>query len=226
MVLYATVITVIVAVSLSFLSESLKEKQYHNELQAKKIEILRSVGLDTVADPGLFFDRNIHGLVLNKEGEVLEGKPAIEVDVKAENKKPAGQDRLLPIFIYTRQDSGKIYIIPLYGAGLWDDIWGYIALEDDFNTVYGTSFGHKGETPGLGGEITTDWFQKSFKGKTIFEGDEFVSVIVKKGKLDNPKHQVHSITGATMTSNGVTNMIRDDLANYLAYFEKVKNGEL
>jgi len=223
MLIYAAVITIIVAVSLSFLSESLKDIQHKNEQAAMKVEILHAIGLDTVANPEQFFDQKIKGIVVNNKGEVLKDKLAIDVNVKAENKKANDDDRLLPLYIYSSPEGSKIYVLPMYGSGLWDDIWGYMAIQGDFNTVFGTSFGHKGETPGLGGEITTDWFQKSFAGKQIMDQGNFVSVEVKKGKLDNPDHQVQSITAATMTSNGVSSMIKDDVADYVPYFDKLKN---
>ncbi len=222
MLFYAAIITIIVAVSLSFLSESLKEKQHKNEQAAMKNEILHALGLDTLANPEQFFDEKIEGIVVDNKGDVLEGEAAIDVNVKAENKKANDDERLLPLYIYSSPEGSKIYVLPMYGSGLWDDIWGYMAIQGDFNTVFGTSFGHKGETPGLGGEITTDWFQKSFAGKQFMDNKSFVSIEVKKGKLDNPDHQVQAITAATMTSNGVTNMIKDDLADYLAYFNKLK----
>ena len=106
-------------------------------------------------------------------------------------------------------------VIPVYGAGLWDAIWGYVALEPDMNTVKGIVLDHKGETPGLGAEIATVKYQSKFVGKTIFEGDEFVSVSLRKGGAKDPAHEVDAITGGTKTSDGVTAMLRTSIGHYL-----------
>ncbi len=110
------------------------------------------------------------------------------------------------------------------GKGLWGPIWGYIALSEDFNAIYGANFDHKSETPGLGAEINEQWFQDMFKGKNIFnEQGKFVSVeVMKGGAPDDAAHAVDAISGGTITSNGLENMIMDCLAPYQAYFEKNK----
>lgn len=117
------------------------------------------------------------------------------------------------------------YIIPVRGKGLWGPIWGYIALEGDMNTVYGVSFGHKSETPGLGAEIETVKFQQQFNGKKIFDQDgDFVSIkAVKGGALPDNIHGVDAVSGATITSDGVTEMFRRTLSNYIPYFKKTKS---
>ncbi|MFC2087108.1 NADH:ubiquinone reductase (Na(+)-transporting) subunit C, partial [Bacteroidota bacterium] len=121
-------------------------------------------------------------------------------------------------------------IIPLRGKGLWGPIWGYVSLEDDYNTVYGAVFDHKTETPGLGAEINTTWFQKPFKGKNIFnQSGEFVGINIYKGgsgaaaNAGDLKHGVDGISGGTITSKGVEAMIHDNLNLYTAYFNKNKN---
>jgi Na+-transporting NADH:ubiquinone oxidoreductase subunit C len=109
------------------------------------------------------------------------------------------------------------------GNGLWDKIWGYIALKDDFNTIVGTSFGHVAETPGLGAEIKDNPnFSKQFVGKKIYEGDEYVSVAVLKGGSRRNAHQVDGISGATITSRGVDEMLYKGISPYLPYFESQK----
>ena len=121
------------------------------------------------------------------------------------------------------------YIIPLRGTGLWGPIWGYISLDNDMNTVYGAVFDHKAETPGLGAEINRDFFEKPFNGKRIFdlEGD-FVSIaVVKGGAKENDYHGVDGISGGTITSDGVTAMLKERLDKYLPYFEnKMKENEV
>ena len=121
-------------------------------------------------------------------------------------------------------EKGKVYIIPLRGAGLWGPIWGYIALLSDMNTIYGANFDHQGETPGLGAEINTEKFQKPFIGKTIFDQSGlFTAVIIAKiGEKSDPAHTVDGISGGTITSKGLQKMLFDDLATYQEFFKTLK----
>ena len=130
----------------------------------------------------------------------------------------------MPIFEADLGEDGIKYVIPLRGSGLWGPIWGYVSLNDDFNTIYGAIFDHQGETPGLGAEITTDAFQDDFKGKTIFNEDgEFVSLIVAKAGENAPQqHKVDAISGGTITSKGLQDMLYDDLSAYLDFFKQKK----
>ncbi len=134
----------------------------------------------------------------------------------------------MPLYI-SNIDGSEKYIIPLRGTGLWGPIWGYISLDNDMNTVYGAVFDHKAETPGLGAEINRDFFEKPFNGKRIFnlEGD-FVSIaVVKGGAKENDYHGVDGISGGTITSDGVTAMLKERLDKYLPYFEnKMKENEV
>jgi Na+-transporting NADH:ubiquinone oxidoreductase subunit C len=125
-----------------------------------------------------------------------------------------------PIF---KAANGSV-VIPVYGAGLWGPIWGYIALEANMNTVKGIVMDHSGETPGLGAEITTDKVQSSFVGKTIFEGTEFVSVSMKKGGATN-NHEVDAISGGTKTCDGVNAMLRTCVEGYLPYINANKSNK-
>ena len=134
----------------------------------------------------------------------------------------------MPLYI-SNIDGSEKYIIPLRGTGLWGPIWGYISLDNDMNTVYGAVFDHKAETPGLGAEINRDFFEKPFNGKRIFdlEGD-FVSIaVIKGGAKENDYHGVDGISGGTITSDGVTAMLKERLDKYLPYFEnKMKENEV
>jgi len=118
------------------------------------------------------------------------------------------------LFLF-KDNEGRV-VIPMVGMGLWGDIWGYIALEQDMNTVAGIVMAHKGETPGLGAEIATPKHQDLYKGKTIFEGDEFVGVTLRKGSVQNPAHEVDAISGGTKTSDGVSAMIKDCVGAYVS----------
>ena len=122
--------------------------------------------------------------------------------------------------------NAKYYIVPLRGAGLWDAIWGYIALEDDMTTIKGAVFDHKGETAGLGAEITQQWFQDRFKGEKIYDAEGvLVGINVSKTNndpqgADKEDHEVDAISGATITGDGVTDMISERLAHYTPYFKQ------
>jgi Na+-transporting NADH:ubiquinone oxidoreductase subunit C len=229
-IIYAFIMTAIVAIGLALAATGLKERQDKNVELATKRDILKSVGLGDVADVTAAYTKHIEGIVVNYKGEVLEtdanGKPldASKVDTKSESKKPV-EKRLLPLYKFTSETGEVSYIIPLRGSGLWDEIWGFIAIKDDFKTVFGASFDHKAETPGLGAEISTPMFYDQFPGKVIYdEKGNFTSVQVVKGTKNNPEFQVDGISGGTMTSNGVTDMLYEDVKEYLPYFETLKKS--
>ncbi len=222
--------TTIVAIGLALASSGLKEAQNKNiELDIKK-DILKCVGLHNSDDIQTAYDKHIQGIVINAKGEVIEedetGNPvdASQINAKAESKKPAEQRRL-PLYKFTSDEGETAYIIPLRGSGLWDEIWGFIAIKDDFKTVYGASFDHKAETPGLGAEINEPLFQSQFPGKAIYdEQGNYTSVEVVKGAKTRPEHQVDGISGGTITSDGVHDMLYSDIKKYLPYFEKLKKN--
>ena len=123
---------------------------------------------------------------------------------------------MLKKVIFECEKDGKTYfVLPQEGAGLWGPIWGYLSLEADKNTVYGAYFSHKGETPGLGAEISTPAFQSQFVGKHIIKNGELVSIaVVKPGKIDESKDYVDGIGGGTITSQGVDKMMLESLNCY------------
>lgn len=225
--LYAAGISIITAVILAVTSEGLKPAQEANVALDKKSNILRSVRFTSTERAAIekTYSDNVEEFVVNSAGEVLNDVPAVSVNLKDEvTKAPA--DRKLPLYIFTGAESQKYYIVPMRGVGLWGPIWGYIALEGDFNTVYGAFFDHKGETPGLGAEIAEKPFQEQFQGKKIMtESDQFVSVrIVKptdKVEFGN-EHRVDGISGGTITSRGTDAMLKNCIEPYLAYFGKLK----
>ena len=132
------------------------------------------------------------------------------------------ETRQLPVFI-CKKGSNIYYIFTLRGKGLWGPIWGYLSLEDDFNTVHGTYFGHETETPGLGATISTPKFQARFRGKRLFENSRFVSIKVIKGGADpGDLHGVDAVSGSTVTSKGVENMLNDCLSGYRTFINKQK----
>ena len=223
-IIYASVMVVVVAVLLAIAATQLKPFQDANILIEKKQNILKSVNIvSDVKQANDLFSNTIKELfIVNSKGEKVEGD-AFKIDLKVEHSKPIDQ-RKLPVYVADMGDKGKVYIIPLRGAGLWGPIWGYIALLSDMNTIYGANFDHQGETPGLGAEINTEKFQKPFIGKTIFDQSGlFTAVIVAKiGEKSDPAHTVDGISGGTITSKGLQKMLFDDLATYQEFFKTLK----
>ena len=161
--------------------------------------------------------------IVDHQGEELEGD-AFEVELQEENRKPV-EERQLPVFI-ADVDGETFYVVPVRGSGLWGPIWGYVGLESDMETIAGANFDHSSETPGLGAEISEDSFEEQFKGKKIFddEGNFRPVRVVKGGAPDDDPHAVDGISGGTITSNGVTDMLRNGLEVYKPYFEKIKSS--
>lgn len=225
--IFSSVMVVIVAVVLSVTAISLAPYQERNSRVEKMKNILSSISITTETDQTeTTFDKYItKQIVLNSKGEELTNNvKAFDVDLKKElDKSKTGNEakQLFPLFICNK-DGKSFYIIPVRGKGLWGPIWGYISLESDMNTVYGVSFSHKSETPGLGAEIETQKFQQQFVGKKIFdESGKFVSVdVIKGGANTNDLHGVDAISGATITSKGVSKMLENILKNYIPYIKK------
>ena len=203
-VIYATVLVVLVAAALAFASEALKPKQQRNIEIEKKQNILKSVNLGAEA------------ATAKDKASYIEAEYAKYIkDTTIQNGEKA-----LPLYICSLDSGEKVYIVRVDGLGLWGPIWGYVALKSDFNTIYGATFDHKGETPGLGADINTTWFGGQFTGKQIFKDGEFCSVEVVKGGADksNP-HQVDAISGGTITSKGLEKMLLDSFGDYLDFFK-------
>ena len=156
-------------------------------------------------------------------GDLDQEVNAFEINLNNELKKPVDEQRF-PLY-EASVEGKKYYIVPLRGAGLWNAIWGYIALEEDKNTIKGAVFDHLGETAGLGAEITQEWFQNRFLGEKVFDKDgNLVGINVSKTNndpkdLDKDDHEVDAISGATITGDGVTNMILERLNHYLPYLK-------
>ncbi|MBV5312570.1 MAG: NADH:ubiquinone reductase (Na(+)-transporting) subunit C [Prolixibacteraceae bacterium] len=218
---FSFVMVVIVALLLSLAAMQLKPFQDKNIEVEKKQNILASIRIkSTVKDAVELYSKYVtESYVINSKGEKQEGADAFSVDLKAELGKPV-TERMLPVFVGTLDDQTKAYVMPLRGKGLWGPIWGYISLQPDMNTVYGTVFDHQGETPGLGAEISTEWFQKPFQGKTIFkDSTEFISVkVLKGGAKDDDPHAVDAISGGTITSKALEAMLDSCLVTYKPYF--------
>lgn len=221
-IVYITVMVIVVGAALALTAMSLKDKQTENAQADKMKQILMSVRI--ASDRASVVD-NYHRyitstLVVNEQGDTIEGADAFALNVAVEAKKPAAE-RELPVYVCTLPDAGVKYIIPLAGMGLWGPIWGYVSLDDDCTTVYGAFFDHQGETPGLGAEITKPAFTDQFRGKQMFKDDQFVPVtVVKKGQVPQGNQDyVDGISGGTITSKGVAAMLDDCLSPYKAFLE-------
>ncbi len=230
---FAIIMVIIVGAILAIAAMSLKPAQKENVKREKMKDILAAIRLEVSMDeaPELFQSYVKERKVIDYSGNVIstksgevdpnDKKDAFNIEVKKEYRSiddPA--DRNYPLYV-CEKDGKRYVVMPLVGKGLWGPIWGYMALESDYNTVFGASFDHKTETPGLGAEIKEDFFEKQFNGEKIKDDGEFVSIKVVKGSSDpSNKHAVDGITGGTITSNGVQEMIDRTLAVYNTYFSK------
>lgn len=227
-ILFAVIVTVVSAILLASAATLLKPMQDANLLKEKQQNILTVVG-KTGENDYKNFDQLIEGIVVNEAGELVEGVDPMSLDLAMEKKLKSKNSQYklnYPLYIYTNEAGEKTYILQLAGTGLWGPIWGYLALDSDGNTVKQVVFDHKGETPGLGAEINTEGFESKFSNKKIFnEAGEFTSVKVAKGVFDanDPLQPVDAISGGTITSNGVSQMLAEDIQFYLAYIQKQKN---
>lgn len=229
-VIYAIVLVVLVGVVLSVVYQALRPAQLENIANDTKKQILASARLTPAEGESVseLFDQHIiSSYIVNSEGNRVDNSQnPFDVNVSLEVKKPANE-RLLPVFECTTNDGLK-YIVPVYGAGLWGPIWGYIAFDDNGDTIYGAYFGHEGETPGLGAEIEKPAFSGQFDGENIFSTDgDFTSIaVVKMGKEPAGKSWVHAVSGGTITSQGVQKMLYDSLKPYTSFFKELKNKEV
>lgn len=227
--IFSALLVIVVGGVLAFAAESLKPLQKENVRIEKMQDILASVSIESTAKTaGEKFDKYIvDQVLLNSKGEKVnpDGLTAFDVDVVKEYKNLDLENRNYPLYIF-EEDGSRKYIVPLAGKGLWGPIWGYVSFEEDMNTVYGSTFDHKSETPGLGAEINQDEFQNKFIGKSIFDDSgDFVSVEVVKGGSDvsENEHAVDGISGGTITSKGVSEMIQRTIEVYVPYFKEKEN---
>lgn len=215
-VIYIIVLVTVVGTALAFTAMSLREKQQANIDADKMRQILASVHIvpnkDSIAAD---FDRYItDSYNINFHGQRTEGD-AFGVNVAQQSKIPANR-RILPVYECTLADGAVKYILPVYGAGLWGPIWGYVALDADGSTVYGAYFAHQGETPGLGAEIEKPAFRDQFEGKNMFKNGHLLPIaVVKAGQRPaGEEDYVDGISGGTITSKGVGAMLNDCLTPY------------
>jgi Na+-transporting NADH:ubiquinone oxidoreductase subunit C len=215
--IFSLVMVIVVAALLSFAATSLKPAQDENVRLEKMQSILASINVKVSRDEaGEAYKKYIKKEVVVNANSPVNGISAFEIELSKElDKSP--QERNAPLYI-AEKDGSSYYIIPLRGKGLWGPIWGYISLKEDVNTVYGATFDHKSETPGLGAEINTPVFMDQFQSKKILKDGNFSGIQVTKKEAVGD-YQVDGISGGTITSVGVQDMIEDCMQSYVQYLK-------
>ena len=234
---FTFVMTVVIGGILSFTSQVLAPAQKKSvELDTKQSILSAVMQLKKEDDALEIYGKRIKSMVVDIEGNLIEnnrkGNPIVAEDVNIlKNYKQDAEVREYPVFEYmseTNPDEIEAYILPLYGAGLWNAIYGYVALEKDLNTIKGVSFGHVQETPGLGARIASSEIQDRYRGKTIFdEQGNLVSITMLKGEKKDPSlfgsHEVDGMSGSTLTAKGLNAMVKDYLGCYESFIKKNQN---
>jgi Na+-transporting NADH:ubiquinone oxidoreductase subunit C len=211
----------------------LRDRQQENIALDIRKNILVSAGIGSEDGKELtrqeilrLYDKYIRSKVINKSGDEVPERSVEQLDPKKDLD-------LLPLYYVEKDSDIEAYIIPISGKGLWSTVYGYIAFEEDLNTVLGITFYKHGETPGLGGEIEKEWFTGNFKGKRILTSEgKLVSITVIKGKVaekippDEAYHYVDGISGSTLTCRGLNIFLKKDLETYEPYFEKIRKERM
>ena len=239
-IVFSAVLTIILGGLLSLANQGLKPMQQKSiELDTKK-KILGAVS-DLQGKKGSdileLYGSSIESIVVDINGELIvkneKGGDIIAENVNvAKNFKKNPEERMYPVFIYHKpgdKDAIEAYIFPVYGKGLWGPIWGFIALETDLSTIKGTSFDHKTETPGLGARITSTEIRERYNGKKVFDGgNNLISISMLKGENNAPSalddHHIDGLSGATLTANGVNDMLESYFKYYESYINKSKGA--
>ncbi len=238
---FAVIMIVVIAATLGFAKEFLKESQTQAVNLDTQRQILSAiVPLSEVGETGeqvnAYYAKHIESIAVDINGDEKKvnqsGEQIIpeKVSIRKEFKKKDKAEKILPVFKF-KDEAGKVtaYILPVYGNGLWDNIWGYIALEPDMKTVKGAVFDHKGETPGLGARISDDDIESRYAGKTIYneQGEPGIEMIKGEGNVDTASlanYKVDGMSGATITGRGVNDMLKNYFTLYENYMQKVKKS--
>ena len=220
---FAVLMVLVVGSLLAIASQGLKARQEKNATDKKMMSILSAINIDATRENA---QEMYNKYVI--DSKVISGKDlsanAFDVDIKKEfrDKNISISDRNYPLYI-CEKDGNKYYIIPVVGTGLWGPIWGFVALESDFKTIYGATFDHKSETPGLGAEIKYASYSDQYTGETISDtsGTFQPIIVVKDGSGSGVNSKVDGITGGTITSKGVEEMTTRTLEVYANYFKSI-----
>ena len=225
-------LTIVCSLLLSLATEGLRSLKEKNVEIDKKKNVLNAIGLDisglSNSDIDMYFFNNIDTLIINLDGDInnilrIPDLDTVENNQTGEVKYYNNNIEYLPVY---EDNIKKVIVIPISGKGLWSTLFGYFAIDsDNYSTVKGITFYKHKETPGLGGEVSKKWFQSNFVGKEVYENNNLKSVkVAKAGYADkNSLYEVDGISGATITSNGVTAFLLRDLKRYENYFKKNLN---
>ena len=220
---FAVLMVFVVGSLLAIASQGLKARQEKNATDKKMMNILSAINIDATRENA---EEMYNKYVI--DSKIISGKDlsanAFDIDIKKEfrDKNLSVSDRNYPLYI-CEKDGDKYYIIPVVGTGLWGPIWGFVALESDFKTIYGATFDHKSETPGLGAEIKYASYSDQYTGETISDttGSFQPIIVVKDGSGSGLNSKVDGITGGTITSKGVEEMTTRTLEVYVNYFKSL-----
>ena len=220
---FAILMVIIVGSLLALASQGLKTRQEKNATDKKMMSILSAINIDATRENA---QEMYNKYVI--DSKIISGKDlsadAFNVDIKKEfrDKNISVSDRNYPLYI-CEKDGDKYYIIPVVGTGLWGPIWGFVALESDFKTIYGANFDHKSETPGLGAEIKYASYSDQYTGEMISDTTGIFQpiIVVKDGSGSGLNSKVDGITGGTITSKGVEEMTTRTLEVYVNYFKSI-----
>ena len=220
---FAIIMVVVVGTLLAVASQGLKTRQEKNATDKKMISILSAINIEASRDNA----QDMFNMYV-VDSKIISGKDlnaeAFDIDIKKEyrDKTLAAKDRNYPLYI-CEKDNKRYYVIPVIGTGLWGPIWGFVALESDFKTIYGANFDHKSETPGLGAEIKYAAYSDQYTGETISDttGSFQPIIVVKDGSGSGINSKVDGITGGTITSKGVEEMTTRTLEVYVNYFKSL-----
>jgi len=237
-IIFSVIMVLVVGSLLAGVAQSLRERITENERFEKQQNILYAMGVNNNDGPsdvafvptdvvGEKFDTYIKRQLVIQGNEITEDPEAYLIDVKQEESRAKSNkdyQRRLPMFI-GEKDGETVYIVPMRGSGLWDAIWGFMAIDTDFR-VAGVFFDHAGETPGLGANIKERYFMDPFEGEALLDNGTFKGVTVAKGNNDprndrKEDHKVDALAGSTITGDGVTAMIRRDVALYIPHIKKL-----
>ena len=253
-IIFAIAMVVVVGSLLAFAASSLEPTISENKRLEKQQNILYAMGVNdndessatfisTDKAPQMFNEKVTEQLVLeSKDGKITKemtrqeymdannGQEPYLIDIKKQKSNAKkGEVRKLPLFVGENTDGKTVYVVPIYGKGLWDAIWGYVAVDKNM-VVQGVYFDHKGETPGLGANIKQRYFMDDFYGEHLMdEAGYFKGITVSKSNADpvnkdKTDNEVDAIAGATITGDGVSAMIKSDLKLYVPYFKNLKNN--
>lgn len=236
-VVFAAIMVVVVGSVLALTASGLSAKIKENERFEKQQNILYAMGVNENVDEGSVnfvpadkvegdFTKYIKEQLVIEGDKVTPDNEAYLIDMKKQlTIAQKGGTPKLPLFI-GEKDGKEFYIIPMYGKGLWDAIWGFIAVDKSM-TVQGVYFDHKGETPGLGANIKQRYFMDDFKGESIMDGTKYEGISVAKGNNDptnniKDDNEVDALAGATITGNGVSAMISETMSLYKGYLKTIE----